>query len=222
LTNLYIFSDELCAVASRYRSGKVAAALVAVSLLAGCASPGFMQDRRRDAADIFGASIGAGVGLKARLGPVGTGLLLDAPIAGLRGGDWLTAANFANPGKPVPVNNDIQLLLVGEEEFVGNRLVQERGKSFAAGMIFGLNIPTPKDLHKQATIVDRELRQGVPESMRYSPLPYLTQVEAVVGLGVSLRLGFNPGELVDFLLGWVYLDIFRDDIRDRIDSHNRD
>ena len=51
-----------------------------------------------------------------------------------------------------------------------------------------------------------------PSSQKIETLAYLTQVEAVVGLGPSIRLGFNPGELLDFILGWVTLDIFNDDL----------
>jgi len=35
-------------------------------------------------------------------------------------------------------------------------------------------------------------------------------MEVVVGLGVSVRLGFNPGELFDFALGWFGLDLYHD------------
>jgi hypothetical protein len=40
----------------------------------------------------------------------------------------------------------------------------------------------------------------------------LTQIEAMVGLGGTLRLGVNPGELLDFILGWFCFDIYDDDI----------
>ncbi len=41
--------------------------------------------------------------------------------------------------------------------------------------------------------------------------PYFTQIEVVAGLLGTLRLGFNPGELLDFILGWTTVDIFNDD-----------
>jgi hypothetical protein len=41
---------------------------------------------------------------------------------------------------------------------------------------------------------------------------YYTQIEVVGGLLGSLRLGVNPGELADFLLGWFGVDFFHDDI----------
>ncbi len=186
--------------------------LVALVLPAGCGTSGYLAMRRQDAADIVTVSVGAGIGMKARVGPLGTGVLMDSPLAGLRGGDWLTQANYANPGRPIPVNNDIQMLLVGEEEFLGSRKVQERGKAFAAGMICGLNIPAPAALESQAKAVDRAVHQVAPQTVPYSPWPYLTQIEAVVGLGVSLRLGVNPGEFLDFVLGWAGVDLFSDDI----------
>ena len=39
-----------------------------------------------------------------------------------------------------------------------------------------------------------------------------TQIEILFGLGITFRLGFNPGELIDFLLGWSTVDIYHDDI----------
>jgi hypothetical protein len=31
----------------------------------------------------------------------------------------------------------------------------------------------------------------------------------------NVRCGFNPGELLDFILGWTTIDIFKDDIAGR-------
>ena len=45
-----------------------------------------------------------------------------------------------------------------------------------------------------------------------TPLYYYAQMEAVIGLGPSIRLGFNPGEVLDFVLGWFTIDIFNDDL----------
>ncbi|MCX7009267.1 MAG: hypothetical protein NTY53_18815, partial [Kiritimatiellaeota bacterium] len=41
------------------------------------------------------------------------------------------------------------------------------------------------------------------------------QVEAAVGGGLVFRLGFNVGELLDFILGWTTIDIFGDDLESR-------
>jgi hypothetical protein len=46
-----------------------------------------------------------------------------------------------------------------------------------------------------------------------SLLPHeYTQIEIVGGVGGTLRVGFNPGELLDFILGWTTVDIFNDDL----------
>jgi hypothetical protein len=61
-----------------------------IALAIGCSTP-YMVDRRRDAADIFTATVGHGVGgAKARVGPFGTGLFHEFPLYGLRGGDFIT------------------------------------------------------------------------------------------------------------------------------------
>ena len=40
----------------------------------------------------------------------------------------------------------------------------------------------------------------------------MTQLDLTIGVGVSIRLGFNPGELLDFALGFVGLDLYDDDV----------
>ena len=42
---------------------------------------------------------------------------------------------------------------------------------------------------------------------------YYSQVEVVVAIIRSLRLGLNPGELLGFILGWTTMDIYGDDLR---------
>jgi len=41
---------------------------------------------------------------------------------------------------------------------------------------------------------------------------YYTQIELAGGLFSSFRIGFNPGEVIDLLLGFLRVDIFDDDI----------
>jgi hypothetical protein len=40
---------------------------------------------------------------------------------------------------------------------------------------------------------------------------YWTQVEVEAGVIFAVHAGFNPGELLDFLLGWFGADIYGDD-----------
>ena len=44
---------------------------------------------------------------------------------------------------------------------------------------------------------------------------YYGQMEVVIALGPSIRLGMHPGEFVDFLLGWFRIDIYDDDMEQR-------
>mgnify|MGYP001185095109 CR=1 FL=1 len=41
---------------------------------------------------------------------------------------------------------------------------------------------------------------------------YHTQIEVALGLGGTVRLGINPGEMADFVLGWLQIDLFHDDV----------
>jgi hypothetical protein len=47
--------------------------------------------------------------------------------------------------------------------------------------------------------------------MVLNPARYYSQIEVVAAAGVSLRIGFNPGELLDFFLGWFGVDTYHDD-----------
>jgi hypothetical protein len=163
---------------------------VAAATLAGCATP-YMVDRKRDAADIFTAAVGTGVGVKARVGPVAPGIIMHANYAGLQGGD----AFWGFGRYPGFHGSDGNLLLMGGEQ--GNRsdVCLTRNKCHEAWYLFSLASPFSWECNPP----------------RYGPA-YFTQIEVVVGLGGSVKLGFNPGELLDFLLGWTTLDIFHDDI----------
>jgi len=173
--------------------------MVLAASATGCASP-YMLDRGRDAADIFTAGIGIGGGVKARVGPVQTGMLLDFPFAGLRGGELVTMT----PGGCMPQSGDGVLLHVGGETFAD--CSKDRGKQF------------------YASTLENDVCGGFPPFVMVleqdSPAPYYyTQIECVIGFLGTIRLGFNPGELLDFVLGWTTLDIFNDDVtRRRIEA----
>jgi hypothetical protein len=180
------------------RNGILALIMLAiVSGVTGCATTrDYFIDRARDASDIFTATIGVGAGTKARIGPLQTGLLLELPLVGLRGGE-LSAGNrldtmFSTVSR---ASGEVVGIWLGEEEFYMAKL--DRRKTFHAesipvGFTDGMFIYRVRD--------------------DYSAPYYYTQIEAVLGLGASVRLGFNPGELLDFILGWATLDIFRDDL----------
>lgn len=42
--------------------------------------------------------------------------------------------------------------------------------------------------------------------------PYFTHVEVAAGAGGTIRIGTNPGEVLDFLLGFFGVDMYGDDL----------
>lgn len=45
----------------------------------------------------------------------------------------------------------------------------------------------------------------------FAPASYYTQIDLNLALYFGIRIGLNPGELIDALLGWTTIDIFSDD-----------
>ena len=60
--------------------------LLPVLFCAGCASP-YWQDRRADAADVFTATVGIGIGATARIGPLHAGLGANTDFYGVEAGE---------------------------------------------------------------------------------------------------------------------------------------
>ena len=170
-------------------------ALAAV-LASGCASP-YWQNRRADAADVFTATIGVGLGATARIGPLHAGLGGNFDLYGIEAGK---VGELGNTGALVLDSGghfagDASLIawgtsridLLGEGHARGKQVYSDRG-SF--GRIPFWNPPTPES---------------------QNPARW-TQIEVAVGLLGGLRLGFNPGELLDFVLGFFGIDIYGDDL----------
>jgi hypothetical protein len=186
----------------------------------GCRSTGYLAARRRDLADVATATVGLGVGAKVRLGPVHlTPLLLELDLAGLRGGEW-----FHLPGLGMDVGQPPQE--VGAAWWSSciwdlppgcpNReRMQQRGKAYIAAPPW-----LPESAGMYSLMTDTAPFVSVPrlawkrEKARVlrRPTAYHTQIELSLAIGGSLRLGLNPGELADFLLGWCWLDLYHDDV----------
>jgi len=162
-------------------------------MVAACSSP-YVTNRVRDAADIATVSLGYGIGARARVSAIGTGLFANRDLVGLRGGH---AGALWEPHGSVLA--DVDLVAYRMEVFAPpDDTADRRHKDFIA---VGIGPWT---------------RGGEFELFRHSsPTPHFyTQIEIAVGLGPSLRLGFNPGELLDFLLGLTGRDLFSDDLED--------
>ena len=167
-------------------------------IFAGCATP-YMVDRGRDAADIFTATVGEGSGVKARVGPFTTGLFRNSDKAGLRGGSFFSSTeNFQEAPRDrtslIPYGDYCVVLFVNDD-FRATPEHSARHKSYQA-LSFAPFI----------SWIDQ------PAFDTIAKWPYYTQIEVAVGFGGTLRLGFNPGELLDFFIGLTTVDIFNDDL----------
>jgi hypothetical protein len=174
---------------------RTALILGAVAAGSGCiSSRAYFADRWADAKDIFTASVGTGAGANLRVGPVGTGLFANSDFAGLRGGEgyylWEDAGTRVGDMLGRHMTCSLSLLAFWGDDF-SIAECEPRKKSHNTGGFL------------------------VPFSYRKVPASFYTQCEAAAGLGWTLRLGFNPGELLDFLLGWTTLDIYGDDLQAR-------
>jgi len=169
-------------------------------LLSGCASNDWV-DRLGDANDVVTCTVGLGLGAKARVGPLQVPLIVQSDYAGLRCGEF-----FASPMRedfwtyvseaghvvetPIPVYlRDYDAFYSGYEIFDPGGRAMERHKSIRS---HGMGPVT----------VDGDKRN----------CGFYTQVEGTVGVIISLRLGVNPGELVDAILGLAAVDLFGDDV----------
>ena len=163
----------------------------------GCTT-GYWADRGRDAADVFTMTLGVGVGLKARIGPAECGLLLASDQFGLRGGKYHPSGIVGDTSCMIRCD-EIQMLLLGGDDF-GCSCMKYDQRDKRHSSFYMLLIPCSDSI------------MGSPPTYNAS---YWTQVEAVVALGPSVRLGFNPGELLDLILGFIGVDIYNDDLERR-------
>jgi hypothetical protein len=193
----------------------------AISLLcSGCTTTGYFGDRGRDASDIFTATVGVGLGAKARVGPVHAGLLMCQDRYGLRYGERVWPSTVAGDMWDL----DLTALCHDQVSLTqprGGNVYSRRKKDYIARPLFS---------HTQKGYLGPESGLGMPFVCVLHPdkqrnasqsIAYFTQIDVVLAIGGSVRLGFNPGELADFLLGWTTLDIFRDDLKKDKKANNR-
>jgi len=158
-----------------------------------------------------------GGGATIRVGPAHLGLAIYQDGIGLRGGEFLSTRRWEWPDLDYGGTGDAFIFLpspdgpvYGDDSFVGwetlshpiadSRVVAAlRGKEYdARGVCPFVLIP-----------------ETYPESVRKYPSYFFTQMDLVVAVGYGVRVGFNPGELLDFALGWVGIDIYGDDLESR-------
>ena len=155
----------------------------------------------RDAGDIFTATILKGGIAKARMGPLRTGVFFGEDIAGLRAGEIYFPSDFQSWKQ----NYDDCVLDMSEEVFEpgGLQIAKKRGKLFRTA-----------NLYRSPYFPFFAIPVKNPEITLPQKIPYYTQIEVAAGLYRGIRLGINPGEILDFILGWTTIDIFDDDLKE--------
>jgi len=219
------------------------AEVVLLACMTGCASTNaYLTDRGRDAADIFTVSGGMGLGAKARVGFIQAGWLINRDLIGLRSGILFSRTNFtAETYASRSTANDDGVLSYNGPFYRNNIEDSERGlydltmgvvnlpfvlitlpilwPYYGAGAGRGSEHVTGRDQFRP--IGFPKLRGKEIDSrnkfifVTHDSIQHISQIEVVVGLFGSLRLGCNPGEMVDFLFGCFGVDVFNDDIEMR-------
>ena len=169
------------------------------AIYAGSAPSDYLTDRLRDGADVFTATVGKGGGVKVRVGPLRAGLFFNHDRAGLRGGEfyrsipknYVTSSDFFTWTYPL----DLDLILFSHEGFLTGRSERHKSATFRK-----------KKFASESAFVLSWCEE------RYRSPYYYTQIETAFGIGGTIRLGFNPGELLDFIVGWLKIDLYKDDL----------
>lgn len=203
------------------RAAWLAALMLAAAGSAGCqtAVGHYFAERARDLGDCFEAraSLGLGIGVSARAFGVAEAGLLWSRSAVDCGWDF---------GRPVAHRSEIDegnafrvALPIGAMEF---RYSDALSRGRPIWQLRPLLLPALTTIEPFASLQrdESEWLWGPPgenqsassrQARRWSRVhAFDVGVEAWVGFG-GLRLGFSPGEFLDFVLGWFGLDIAGDD-----------
>jgi len=192
---------------------------VTAMMVSGCAQTGYFADRRHDLADVVTVCGGLGLGLRAQTGPVTIApVIMTMDLVGLRGGELFSIPELGAETDTPPIDAGALWWCTSIFDLESDGRPQQRGKS-----VFSLPVPqTEKDM--QFTVfseswpfiaVPRMVWQAEEKQLERYPLHYWSQLEVTLGILGSLRLGANPGELVDFILGWLTVDLYGDDLARR-------
>lgn len=162
--------------------------LSVVALTGGCASTGYFADRAHDLGDVATFTLGDGIGARAVVGPLYVNSLIhfqEDRIGWQNGGPILLGDENVN-------RDHGSWFGFGQEWRHFSALQKERKKDYEMG------------------IADK-----IPFFMRFEDgraVSRLTQLEVAAAVVLGVRVGVNPPELLDFILGWVSIDITKDDL----------
>jgi hypothetical protein len=200
-------------------------AAVCLGLLGSTGCAGYMAHRARDAADIFTLTMGICDGAKVRLGPAHVGAIRSSDLIGLRGGQLFANGNdiLYNDERlspfPLPRSQDWNSARK-EQDREARELAKKEGrewKPYKHGYwepnLFGSEI-FRQDLDSACARRGKNVMVNAPGPFWVAgkPASYFTQIEVSAGVLLGVRVGFNPGEVLDFLVGWFGLDLYKDDV----------
>jgi hypothetical protein len=197
-----------------------AAVLVLLLALAGCR---YLRDRAADLLDPFRASVGVGsvAGVRVRaVGVVDTGLMMGVkPRASALGWRYGTPLHFSPKDRKLDADQSELIRstsLTGLDLGAGSYRSARTSAAILPG-IFTWTDATPtgyewlvpeegEDFRERHWVWSRETSRR----NRYAQI-HAFDVEAEVAVLAYLELGLSPGEIADFLLGFVGIDLAKDD-----------
>jgi len=169
--------------------------VLAAAVGSGCTST-YWANRGRDAADIVTLTLGTGFGVKAQVGPIQPAIIITHDIVGLRSGAvvplTMDIENNYEMFFPIPI--DEGTMACGAAYFHPGETGEKRRKDL--------------DWRSPFPLVAYAGPKTDPDVFS----PQYTQIEVAGGAILTARLGVNVGELVDFLLGWFGVDMYKDDL----------
>jgi hypothetical protein len=165
---------------------KIIAAALALTFCSSCSS-NYGNNLVLDARDIFSFSAGYGLGAQARVSYLAEGFLFKKDLVGMQN------------GIPAWYGNQAQIFDV----------------DVALGRLHIFNPPYDVYIRKDGVLLaEGPLFLYWPRKDKWNP-KWATQVDATLALGLSIKVGFNPGELLDFITGVFGYDLFGDDYEEK-------
>ena len=193
---------------------------IVISVGYGCQS-NYWEDRKNDSLDLFSFSYGYGLGVKPRIGPIAV-----SPFYYYRANKGFKCGEFYD-NQERDTDSSYMMPFTYLEGFQGGLMADKRNKAYtsAGALIFVLAMPyrgsswipilPPGGPDVKISSSEKETPEGkenVYDPNKETHISFYTDIEVMIALGAGAKIGFNPGELVDFLLGWTTLDIFNDDV----------
>ncbi len=181
-------------------------------LLGGCAN--YWSARGRDTADLATLTLTTGAGLKLQAGPLQISpVALIADVTGLRGGEWFPP-QLAEEQTVFPMDLGVLWWTSAIMVLPDIPRAEERGKEYCA-FPAGAKTDGLFDRHAGSVpFVSIPRATWSEEKVKLSRVSaaYWGQVELALALGGGIRVGTNPLEWADFLVGWCGLDLLGDDV----------